>query len=92
MQQEWRSSGFDSSLLVNFLGNLCRGLLGCLGIVVTSVGAAHENSQGHDRDNYAATYVNRSQMFHAEDPNGLFRHLARHLIRGSDLGQRRVTR
>ena len=35
---------------------------------ITSVGAANENSQEHDRDDYAATYVGE-RVLHAEKAN-----------------------
>ena len=56
-------------------------MLSCLGVVVTGVGAANENQHSHDRgdhhsgtdaqDAVRGTDVNRVQVFHAAEANGV---------------------
>ena len=39
---------------------------------ITSIGAANENSQEHDRDDHATTYVGE-RVLHANEANDVFR-------------------
>ena len=67
---------------------LCSSCLGCLTAgAVTSVGAANENCQEHDRDDHATTDKGRVQKFHAEKLTAFSVPLARHLIRGQRSNQ-----
>ena len=73
-------SGFDCSL-ISFLRSFGGGLLGCLSVVMTSVGAANENKHSHDRgdhhsgtdaqDAVRSTEVSRVQVLHGDEPNGV---------------------
>ena len=55
-------SGFDFSLLIRFARGLSRGLLSCLGVVMTGVGDVGEGSHNHDRDEHSATEEGNVRM------------------------------
>ena len=55
-------SSLDFSLLVIPPRSLCGGLLGCLGVVMASVGDVGESSHDHDRDDHGATEEGNVRM------------------------------
>ena len=56
------SLSLDFSLLVIFPRSLCGGLLGCLNVVMASVGDVGEGSHNHDRDDHGATEEGNVRM------------------------------
>ena len=55
-------SGFDFGLLIRFARGLSRGLLSCLGVVMTGVGDVGEGSHNHDRDDHSAAEEGNVRM------------------------------
>ena len=55
-------SSLDFSLLVIPPRSLCGGLLGCLSVVMASVGDVGEGSNDHDRDDHGATEEGNVRM------------------------------